>query len=102
MFGSLFSQPRSRSMSEDRGRTLGETARAVAALAGLALVSPGAALAAASGAAAECARYDGLPPPTEGAPAGMVWLQGGSFAIGSETHYREEAPVRRVTVHGFW
>jgi len=39
----------------------------------------------------------GLPP----AP-GMVWIPGGTFQVGSEHHYPEEAPVHRVTVDGFW
>jgi len=32
----------------------------------------------------------------------MVWIPGGTFAMGSEEHYPEEAPVREVTVDGFW
>jgi formylglycine-generating enzyme len=31
-----------------------------------------------------------------------VWIAGGTFAMGSESHYPEEAPVHRVTVDGFW
>jgi len=33
---------------------------------------------------------------------GMTWIPGGTFAMGSERHYVEEAPVREVTVAGFW
>ncbi len=33
---------------------------------------------------------------------GMAWIPGGTFAMGSERHYPEEAPVREVTVDGFW
>src|SRR5512133_226137 len=33
---------------------------------------------------------------------GMVQVPGGTFAMGSERHYPEEAPVREVTVEGFW
>jgi len=33
---------------------------------------------------------------------GMVLIPGGTFAMGSDTHYPEEAPVHRVTVDGFW
>jgi formylglycine-generating enzyme required for sulfatase activity len=33
---------------------------------------------------------------------GMAWIPGGRFAMGSERHYAEEAPVREVTVEGFW
>ena len=32
----------------------------------------------------------------------MVWIPGGTFRMGSELHYPEEAPVHRVTVDGFW
>lgn len=34
--------------------------------------------------------------------AGMAWIPGGTFAMGSEKFYPEEAPVRRVSVDGFW
>src|ERR1700754_882541 len=34
--------------------------------------------------------------------AGMVWVPGGSFLMGSEDFYPEERPVRRVEVDGFW
>lgn len=37
-------------------------------------------------------------PPFEG----MVWIPGGIFQMGSNAHYREEAPVHEVTVDGFW
>ena len=33
---------------------------------------------------------------------GMVRIESGTFLMGSESHYPEEAPVRRVTVDGFW
>jgi len=32
----------------------------------------------------------------------MVWIPGGTFRMGSDRHYAEEAPVHRVTVGGFW
>jgi formylglycine-generating enzyme len=32
----------------------------------------------------------------------MVWVPGGTFAMGSEDFYPEERPVHRVTVGGFW
>jgi formylglycine-generating enzyme required for sulfatase activity len=32
----------------------------------------------------------------------MVWIVGGTFRMGSDQHYPEEAPVHRVTVDGFW
>ncbi len=35
-------------------------------------------------------------------PAGMVWIAGGTFRMGSDRHYPEEAPTHRVQVDGFW
>lgn len=32
----------------------------------------------------------------------LVWVEGGEFAMGSNTHYPEEAPAHRVRVDGFW
>jgi hypothetical protein len=32
----------------------------------------------------------------------MVWIPGGSFRMGSDHHYPEEAPAQRLTVPGFW
>ncbi len=32
----------------------------------------------------------------------LVWIEGGSFRMGSEDHYPEEAPVHTVAVDGFW
>src|SRR5437588_9271121 len=32
----------------------------------------------------------------------MVRIPGGTFRMGSNNHYPEEAPVHRVTVDGFW
>jgi len=37
-------------------------------------------------------------PPAEN----MVWVPGGSFTMGSDKHYPEEAPAHPVTVDGFW
>src|SRR5690554_3981150 len=34
--------------------------------------------------------------------SGMVWVPGGTFLMGSDRHYPEEAPAHRVTVDGFW
>jgi sulfatase modifying factor 1 len=33
---------------------------------------------------------------------GMVWIPGGTFAMGCESFYPEEAPVQDVAVDGFW
>src|SRR5262245_61255014 len=38
------------------------------------------------------------PPPAEG----MVWIPGGTFLMGSDRHYPEEAPAHKVKVPGFW
>jgi len=32
----------------------------------------------------------------------MVWIPGGTFRMGSDDHYAEEAPAHRVTVDGFF
>ena len=34
--------------------------------------------------------------------ASMIQIPGGTFRMGSDRHYPEEAPVHRVTVDGFW
>ena len=36
-----------------------------------------------------------------GARAGMIQIPGGTFRMGLDKHYPEEAPVHRVTVDGF-
>jgi formylglycine-generating enzyme len=33
---------------------------------------------------------------------GMAWIAGGTFLMGSDEHYPEEAPAHRATVQGFW
>jgi formylglycine-generating enzyme len=38
----------------------------------------------------------------EGRAAEMVWISGGTFRMGSDDHYPEEAPAHRVSVGGFW
>ena len=38
------------------------------------------------------------PPPYPG----MVWIPGGTFQMGSDDHYPEEAPAHKVSVDGFW
>jgi formylglycine-generating enzyme required for sulfatase activity len=32
----------------------------------------------------------------------MIFIPGGTFVMGSDKHYREEAPAHTVTVHAFW
>jgi formylglycine-generating enzyme required for sulfatase activity len=51
-------------------------------------------------AAAECAAPPALPDPADPA-RGMVALAGGTFLMGSDAHYAEEAPARAVTVGPF-
>src|SRR5688500_24189 len=43
-------------------------------------------------------------PPSEKAPAGMVWIAGGEFVMGSDLPgtRRDEQPVHKVTVDGFF
>ncbi len=36
------------------------------------------------------------------APSDMAWIPGGTFRMGSDAFYAEEAPVHRVEVDGFW
>jgi len=33
---------------------------------------------------------------------GMMWIPGGTFLMGSDKHYAEEAPTHRARVDGFW
>lgn len=48
--------------------------------------------------ATRTALHGGTIPPDEE----MVWVGGGTFRMGSDVHYVEEAPSHRVTVDGFW
>lgn len=32
----------------------------------------------------------------------QVWIEGGTFSMGSEDVYREEGPIHEVTIDGFW
>jgi formylglycine-generating enzyme required for sulfatase activity len=50
-------------------------------------------------AAVESDRHDAPGPPPH---PDMVWIPGGTFRMGSDDHYREERPVHRVSVDGFW
>src|SRR6185437_564079 len=51
-----------------------------------------------------CKSYSGLPAPSadETKPTGMIFVRGGTFLMGSNTHYREEQPPRYATVSSFW
>src|ERR1700752_4580992 len=42
------------------------------------------------------------PMPHAPANPNMIWIPGGTFRMGSDKHYPEEAPGHRVTVDGFW
>ena len=35
-------------------------------------------------------------------PGDMIWISAGTFRMGSDRHYAEEAPVHRVAVSSFW
>ena len=32
----------------------------------------------------------------------MVWIEGRTFTMGSDDHYPEERPCRKVAIDGFW
>jgi formylglycine-generating enzyme len=34
--------------------------------------------------------------------ADMIWIPGGTYRMGSDRHYADEAPVHRVTIDDFW
>ena len=36
------------------------------------------------------------------APPDMAWVPGGTFLMGSDRHYPDEAPAHQVSVDGFW
>lgn len=40
--------------------------------------------------------------PTDAARSNMMFVPGGTFRMGSDAHYPEEAPAHRVRVDGFW
>lgn len=41
-------------------------------------------------------------PPGPAPDLDMIWIPGGTFTMGSNHHYPEEAPAHNVTVGGFW
>src|SRR5262245_25211164 len=41
-------------------------------------------------------------PPGPAPHKDMVWIAGGTFTMGSNDHYAEEAPAHQVAVDGFW
>src|SRR6185503_17916896 len=41
-------------------------------------------------------------PPDASRTGAMVFIPGGTFLMGSDHHYPEEAPTHRVAVDGFW
>ena len=43
-----------------------------------------------------------LTPPGPAPSPGMRWVPAGTFLMGSDAHYPEEAPAHKVTVDGFW
>jgi formylglycine-generating enzyme required for sulfatase activity len=47
-------------------------------------------------------RHDGLTPPGDVTTHDMIRIPGGTFRMGSNCHYPEEAPVHRVNVDEFW
>jgi formylglycine-generating enzyme required for sulfatase activity len=40
--------------------------------------------------------------PAEAPFPGMIWVAGGTYRMGSDRHYPDEAPAHDVTVDGFW
>jgi sulfatase modifying factor 1 len=44
----------------------------------------------------------GRQPRQHSADSGMLYVPGGTFHMGSDRHYPEEAPLHRVTVDEFW
>jgi sulfatase modifying factor 1 len=42
------------------------------------------------------------PPHNESLGRNMIWIPSGTFRMGSDRHYPEEAPAHCVTIDGFW
>jgi formylglycine-generating enzyme len=51
---------------------------------------------------ATVASDDRMTPPDARVDAEMVWVEGGTFRMGSDSHYPEETPAHNVRVDGFW
>jgi formylglycine-generating enzyme required for sulfatase activity len=45
---------------------------------------------------------EGSAPPGEPPAESVVWIPGGTFLMGSDRHYPDEAPAHKATVNGFW
>src|SRR5688572_33445430 len=45
---------------------------------------------------------DRVKPPGSAPSENMAWVPGGTFLMGSNDHYPEEAPAHHVRVDGFW
>ena len=76
----------------------------IIALATVAIAAP-ASIASAQPSPPTCAGYSGLPAdhaPPGNARSGMVWIDGGSFTMGSDEHHPEERAPHEVAVQGFW
>jgi formylglycine-generating enzyme len=48
-----------------------------------------------------CEAYSGTPDRTD-RRRGLVWIEGGSFQMGSDRFYPEERPAHQASVDGFW
>jgi formylglycine-generating enzyme len=75
--------------------------RCAGLLASLAIVSPCAAGEAAEASPRLCAAYSGLPEGTD-AKAGLAFVPGGAFVMGSDRQQPEERSTHIVRVDGFW
>lgn len=81
---------------------LGRAALAAAlTAAGLLLPGVSPAVAASEASARLCEGYSGLPG-DDGPHTGMVWVEGTTFMMGSDTAHPEERAAHEVTVSGFW
>ena len=49
-----------------------------------------------------CDAYAGLPEQSAALVPGMIWIEGGTYSMGSDVHYADEAPVHERWIDGFW